>query len=42
MVYGVSHDTDPISFQDAFSEPESMEWIQAIQSQVWSLEETQT
>ena len=30
MVYGVSHDTDPISFQEAFSGPESKEWIQAI------------
>ena len=42
MVYGVSHETEPTSFQDAISGPESKEWIEAIQSEVSSLEENQT
>jgi len=42
MAYGVSHETEPTSFQDAISGPESKEWIEAIQSEVSSLEENQT
>jgi len=42
MVYGVSHETEPTSFQDAISGPESKECIEAIQSEVSSLEENQT
>jgi hypothetical protein len=42
VVYGVSHETEPTSFQDAISGAESKEWIEAIQSQVSSLEENQT
>jgi len=39
MVYGVSHETELTSLQDAISGPESKEWIEAIQSEVSSLEE---
>ena len=39
IVYGVSHETEPTSFQDAISGPESKEWIEAIQSEVCSQEE---
>jgi hypothetical protein len=42
MVYGVSYETEPTSFQDAISGPESKEWIEAIQSEVFSVEENQT
>jgi hypothetical protein len=42
MVYGVSHETEPTSFQDAISGPKSKEWIEAIQSEVSSLEENLT
>jgi hypothetical protein len=42
MVYGVSHETEPTSFQHAISRPESKKWIEAIQSEVSSLEENQT
>ena len=41
MVYGVSHETEPTTFQDAISGPESKEWIEAIQWDVLSLEEKQ-
>jgi len=30
MVYGVSHETEPTSFQDAISGPEPKKWIEAI------------
>ena len=42
MVYGVCHDTEPTSLQDAISGPESKKWIEAIQSELSSLEENQT
>jgi hypothetical protein len=42
MVYGVSHETKPTSFQDAISGPKSKEWIEAIESEVSSLEGNQT
>jgi len=42
MVYGVFHEVELTSFQDAISGPESKEWIEAIQSEVSSLEENQT
>ena len=42
MVYGFSHETEPTSSQDAISGPESKEWIEAIQSEVSSVEENQT
>ena len=42
MVYGVCHETQTTSSQDAISGPESKEWIEAIQSKVSSLEENQT
>jgi len=40
IVYGVSDETEPISFQGAISGPESKGWIEVIQSEVSSLEET--
>jgi hypothetical protein len=42
MVYGVSHENEPTSFQDAISQPESNEWIEAIGSDFSSLEENKT
>jgi len=42
MVNGVSHETEPTPLQDVISGPESREWIEAIQSEVCSLEENQT
>jgi hypothetical protein len=42
MVYGVSHETETTSFQDVISGPESKEWFEAIQCEVFSLEENQT
>jgi hypothetical protein len=30
MVYGVCHQTEPTSFRDALSEPDSKEWMEAI------------
>jgi hypothetical protein len=39
MVYGVSHKTEPTSFQDAISGTESNEWIEGIHCEVSSLEE---
>jgi hypothetical protein len=42
MIYRVSRDTEPASFQDAISEPELKEWIEAIQFEGSSLEENQT
>jgi hypothetical protein len=42
MIYRVSSDTEPASFQDSISEPELKEWIEAIQFEVSSLEENQT
>jgi len=42
MVYEVSHETEPTSSHDAISGPESKEWIEAIQYEVFSLQENQT
>jgi hypothetical protein len=42
MVYGVSHYTERTSFQDAISRLGSKEQIEAIQSEVSSLEANQT
>jgi hypothetical protein len=42
MVYGVSHETEPTSFQDAISGPESKEWIEASQFEVSFLQENHT
>jgi hypothetical protein len=42
LVYVVSQETEPTSFQDAISGPESKEWIEAIQYEVCSIEENKT
>jgi hypothetical protein len=42
MVHGVPDDTEPTSFEDAILGPESKEWIEAIQTEVRSLEEKKT
>ena len=37
MVYGVCHQTEPTSFRDALSEPDSKEWMEAIPSEEFPL-----